>query len=162
MAEFDPEWVWIVCSQIGGCASIDGEADDAHEELIRPTNIDRLQMAEKHSNKRMAIFDAFIEIRDIIGECSSKDIHFHTEPKVYRHAGDLYEAIVDAIQELLSSVQPPKNSKCEASLTFYLIIHELICHSLKCCRSLDFERRKSLETRRLFSSQSSKRPKRWS
>ncbi|KAH7018885.1 hypothetical protein EDB80DRAFT_675912 [Ilyonectria destructans] len=45
-----------------------------------------LMMAEKHSNKRMAIFGAFIEVRDIIGECNSKGIHFQTEPNVYRHA----------------------------------------------------------------------------
>lgn len=60
MAELDPEWIWIVCGQVGGCASVDGEADDADEELIRPTNTDKLQMAEKHSNKRMAILTGLL------------------------------------------------------------------------------------------------------
>ncbi|KAK1635253.1 hypothetical protein BDP81DRAFT_395710 [Colletotrichum phormii] len=67
-----------------------------------------LDTAKSDSERRQAISDAFLVVRDAIADASSKGIHFQTEPSVYRAAGDLYESIADAIQELLSLVKTQK------------------------------------------------------
>ncbi|KAF4444281.1 hypothetical protein F53441_11189 [Fusarium austroafricanum] len=70
-----------------------------------------LNRASAHSAKRQAIFDAFIAVRDTIADASSRGVHFQSHSSVYRVAGDLYEAIVDAILELLAIVESRKKSK---------------------------------------------------
>lgn len=61
--------------------------------------------------------DAFVSVRDIIRDASTKGVHFQRDSTVYRHAGDLYESIVDAIHDLLLLAKPrkPRAIKCEYS-----------------------------------------------
>ncbi|KAK1985390.1 hypothetical protein LZ30DRAFT_779093 [Colletotrichum cereale] len=95
--QIDP-WVNLIPDEFGLC-------------VVKSAFALLLDTAKAYSEKRQAIFDAFLAVRDIIAEASSKGIHFQTEPSVYRTAGDLYESIVDAIQELLLLVKVRKHIK---------------------------------------------------
>ncbi|KAF5232038.1 hypothetical protein FOXYS1_15809 [Fusarium oxysporum] len=70
-----------------------------------------LNMARAHSDKRQAIFDAFIAVRGTLADASSRGIHFQSYSTVYRIAGELYGSIVDAIQELLAIVEARKEPR---------------------------------------------------
>ncbi|KAE9567590.1 hypothetical protein CGMCC3_g16283 [Colletotrichum fructicola] len=70
-----------------------------------------LDYARKHSNKRQEIFDAFISLRNILGDASSKGTHFQADSVVSRCAADVYEAIVNSIHELLILVETQKKSE---------------------------------------------------
>lgn len=76
---------------------------------IATTNSDRLQAAEKYAEERQKLFDALIEIRETIGEASSKTKSFQQESEISKCAEVLYEAIVTAIQKSpTESKKPPK------------------------------------------------------
>ncbi|KAH0443901.1 hypothetical protein CcaCcLH18_00727 [Colletotrichum camelliae] len=62
-----------------------------------------LRRAREYADKRKAILDAFVNIRDIMKEAAMKGVHFQADAEAYRCAGDLYEAAVDAIQ-ILSTI----------------------------------------------------------
>ncbi|KAK3315947.1 hypothetical protein B0H66DRAFT_604253 [Apodospora peruviana] len=67
-----------------------------------------LTVAERSAEKRQKLFDAFTGIRDIIGEANSKRKSFQTDPEVSRCATQVYETIVEAIEEILETLPPPK------------------------------------------------------
>ncbi|KAF6814688.1 hypothetical protein CSOJ01_03911 [Colletotrichum sojae] len=93
--EIDP-WINLIPDQYGLC-------------VVKSAFAMLLSLASKYSDKRQAILDAFVSVRDIIRDASTKGVHFQRHSTVYRHAGDLYESIVDAIHDLLLLAKPQKH-----------------------------------------------------
>ncbi|KAF6822872.1 hypothetical protein CPLU01_11766 [Colletotrichum plurivorum] len=92
--EIDP-WINLIPDQYGLC-------------VVKSAFAVLLSAASKYADKRQAILDAFVSVRDIIRDASTKGVHFQRDSTVYRHAGDLYESIVDAIHDLLLLAKPRK------------------------------------------------------
>ncbi|KAN0104281.1 hypothetical protein V8E51_010026 [Hyaloscypha variabilis] len=70
-----------------------------------------LKVAQKHAEKRQAIFNGFLEIREVIGNARLKRSSFVSDPNVCKSAGHLYETIVKAIEELMDAIVARKHSK---------------------------------------------------
>ncbi|KAK3332797.1 hypothetical protein B0T19DRAFT_416517 [Cercophora scortea] len=67
-----------------------------------------LKVAQHAADKRQKIFDALTDLRNLIGEASSRRKSFHTDPDVSKCAAQLYEGIVEAIQEILELLPAPR------------------------------------------------------